>query len=90
VPAGVAVQLRMCVVKDELDSLLAHKDLGPVPILFLANKMDLPNALSTLECVAALGLDSITDKPYNVFATDAMNDRGLKEAEAWLLDQMSR
>jgi signal recognition particle receptor subunit beta len=38
------------VAKDELDNLLAHHQLGKrVPLLFLANKMDLPTALAPVE-----------------------------------------
>lgn len=38
------------VAKDELDNLLVHHQLGKrVPILFLANKMDLPTALAPVE-----------------------------------------
>jgi hypothetical protein len=38
------------VAKDELDNLLAHNQLGKrVPLLFLANKMDLPTALAPVE-----------------------------------------
>jgi signal recognition particle receptor subunit beta len=38
------------VAKDELDNLLAHHQLGKrVPLLFLANKMDLPTALVPVE-----------------------------------------
>jgi len=38
------------VAKDELDNLLAHQHLGRrVPVLFLANKTDLPNALAPVE-----------------------------------------
>lgn len=38
------------VAKDELDTLLTHHQLGKrVPMLFLANKMDLPTALAPVE-----------------------------------------
>lgn len=43
-------KLRMCVAKDELDLLLKHKDLNKVPLLFFANKMDLPQSLTPVEC----------------------------------------
>ncbi len=42
----------MCrvVAKDELDNLLTNHQLGKrVPMLFLANKMDLPTALAPVE-----------------------------------------
>ena len=42
------------VAKDELDNLLGHGQLGKrVPILFLANKMDLPTALAPVELAQA-------------------------------------
>lgn len=38
------------VAKDELDNLLTHHHLGRhVPLLFLANKIDLPTALAPVE-----------------------------------------
>jgi ADP-ribosylation factor-like protein 6 len=38
------------VAKDELDTLLGHPQLGQrVPLLFLANKCDLPSALPAVE-----------------------------------------
>jgi hypothetical protein len=38
------------VAKDELDNMLANHQLGRrVPLLFLANKMDLPSALTPVE-----------------------------------------
>ena len=52
--------------KDELDLLLKHKDLKKVPMLFFANKMDLPSALTPVECAQALKLDEIKDKPWQV------------------------
>merc|ERR1719247_3996804 len=36
--------IRMCVAKDELEALIAHAELNSVPVVFFANKMDLPCA----------------------------------------------
>jgi len=65
-------KLRMCVAKDELEILLKHKELkgSKVPLLFFANKMDLPQALSAVECAQALKLDEIKDKPWQVIPAD--------------------
>ena len=52
--------------KDELDVMLKHKELRNVPILFMANKMDIPDAMSPVECAQALKLDDIKDKPWQV------------------------
>lgn len=83
-------KIRMCVAKDELDMLLQHPDLGKVPIVFLANKMDLPTALSSVECVQSLDLDKNTDRPWHITATNAITGEGLDEAVSWLGDQMAR
>ena len=60
--------LRMCVAKDELEQMLQHQDLRSVPLLFFANKMDLPTAKQPVECVSLLELDRITDKPWHIGA----------------------
>ena len=61
-------KIRMCVAKDELESMLAEKNIKErsVPILFFANKMDLPTAESPVNCVQQLSLDKITDKPWHI------------------------
>ena len=43
--------IRMCVAKDELETLLSAPDLRNVPLLFFANKMDRPTAKQPVECV---------------------------------------
>jgi ADP-ribosylation factor-like protein 6 len=44
------------VAKDELDTLLGHAQLGKrVPLLFLANKLDLPSALTAVELAQVRG-----------------------------------
>ena len=55
----------MCVAKDELEMLLKHRDIcaSPVPIIFFANKMDIPGALTPFECSQQLELDRISDRP---------------------------
>mmetsp|Transcript_22187 Transcript_22187/g.70460 ORF Transcript_22187/g.70460 Transcript_22187/m.70460 type:complete len:188 (-) Transcript_22187:114-677(-) len=84
-------KLRMCVAKDELESLLAHAEIrAGVPVLFFANKMDLPTAASPVECVQSLNLDQIADKPWHIAGSNAVTGQGLREGIAWLAEQMSR
>lgn len=52
-------KIRMCVAKDELDTMLSHPDLRSVPLLFFANKMDRPTASQPVDCVQVLIFDSI-------------------------------
>jgi hypothetical protein len=59
-------KIRMCVAKDELETMLTHQDLRNVPLLFFANKMDRPTAAQPVECVQLLELDKITDKPWHI------------------------
>lgn len=61
-------RIRMCVAKDELEMLLKHQDIcaSPVPIIFFANKMDIPGALTPFECSQQLELDRISDRPWHI------------------------
>lgn len=47
-------RMRLVVVKDELDILVQHPDIygRRIPILFFANKMDCPDALSSVKIAA--------------------------------------
>ncbi|XP_044008171.1 ADP-ribosylation factor-like protein 6 isoform X2 [Aphidius gifuensis] len=83
-------KLRLVVSKEELDMLLQHPDVvgRKVPILFLANKMDLPDSLTSVKLVAALGLDRIQNKPWHICSTNAVTGEGLQPAIEWLTDQI--
>lgn len=65
-----AEPVRMCVVKDELDTLLSHKDMAKnlCPILFFANKSDLPKALTPQQIAEALELTKLVDRKYNIMS----------------------
>mmetsp|Transcript_2892 Transcript_2892/g.8468 ORF Transcript_2892/g.8468 Transcript_2892/m.8468 type:complete len:175 (-) Transcript_2892:255-779(-) len=61
-------RIRMCVAKNEIEELLRHPDLTgrQIPIIFFANKMDLPGALTPVECSQQLDLERISDRPWHV------------------------
>jgi ADP-ribosylation factor-like protein 6 len=82
--------VRMCVVKDELDTLLQHKDIGKrsVPILFFANKMDLPKSLTPAQVSEALQLPNLTDRPWHIVASNALAGTGLQEGIKWLSEHL--
>jgi len=82
--------LRMVVAKDELDQFLQHPDVigKSIPICFFANKMDHKDALSSVKCSSAMGLDNIKGKPWNICASNALNGEGLTEGIEWLTDQL--
>ena len=84
--------LRMCVAKDELEALLQHASVrrDSCPVLLFANKMDLPDALSPVECMQILELDSIREHPWHIASSNAVSGEGVDEGIAWLGDQMGR
>ncbi|CAG0922061.1 unnamed protein product [Notodromas monacha] len=87
-----ADKLRLAVAKDELDILLKHPEIKSrsLPILVLANKMDLRDALSPVKIVQGLGLDQdlVKDKPWQIAATNALTGDGLAAGADWLSDQI--
>eukprot|EP00727_Mastigamoeba_balamuthi_P011835 m51a1_g7274 putative adp-ribosylation factor-like protein 6 (984) ;mRNA; f:233358-239229 len=59
-------RFRVVVAKDELDCMLAHKNMKKnVPLLVYANKMDVKEALSGPEVARLLDLDKIHDHPFD-------------------------
>ena len=54
------------------------------PILFFANKSDLPKALTPAQISEALELNKLTDRPWNIVASNALNGTGLEPGVKWL------
>jgi signal recognition particle receptor subunit beta len=52
----------MQIAKRELMNIIDEEELKSAVVRVLANKQDLPEALSTAEIASQLGLDSIVDK----------------------------
>jgi len=79
------------VAKNELEMLLTHNDIKGrnIPVLFLANKMDIPGSAATKECVTALGLENITDRSWQINNTDAIQGLGIEEGLKWLMERLS-
>ncbi|GFH06256.1 ADP-ribosylation factor-like 6, partial [Haematococcus lacustris] len=84
-----ADRIRLVVAKDELDNMLRHPNLGKVPILFLANKKDLPTALTPVELAQALRLEDIKDRPWQIVPSNALTGEGLDRGTEWLADKLS-
>ena len=80
----------MDVVRKELFTLLGHPDLRnkPIPILFYANKKDLPNSVDPAELSKILDLPRITDRPITIVATNALRGEGVDDGAKWLSERM--
>jgi len=78
--------VRMCIVKDELQSVLVHKDMPKkIPLLFYANKMDLPKAMTPDVLAKDIGLAQLLDgREWHMVASNAISGQGLEEGIKWL------
>ena len=85
-------KIRLCVAKDELDAMLAHADVrgGQAPVLVFANKSDLPGAVDPSECSLILGLPAISDRAWQIQASNALSGEGVGEGVQWLTQQLER
>jgi ADP-ribosylation factor-like protein 6 len=90
---------RIVVAHEELQQLLSHSDIRSrsIPILFLANKMDVRDALSDVGVSSALNLNEITNKSWHICSTNALQGDGIRDGIDWLsssiktsLDQAKR
>lgn len=84
-------RVRMCVAQDELACLVKHKDISgrAVPILFFANKMDLPEALSAAEISQLMQLPKVTDRAWRIVQSNALTGKGLEEGMKWLEEHVA-
>lgn len=82
-------KLRLVVAKNEMDLMLANPSLGKVPIIFFANKNDLPTALNPSEIAQALKLEDIKDRPWQIVPSNALTGEGLDKGTDWLVEKLS-
>eukprot|EP01012_Entosiphon_sulcatum_P062043 TRINITY_DN8814_c0_g1_i2.p1 TRINITY_DN8814_c0_g1~~TRINITY_DN8814_c0_g1_i2.p1 ORF type:complete len:350 (+),score=48.71 TRINITY_DN8814_c0_g1_i2:162-1211(+) len=75
---------RMDQAKEELDRLQDEDLLRSAALLVLANKQDLPNAMSSAEVVAQLNLHNRRTRRWFIQATCATSGDGLYEGLEWL------
>ena len=74
-------------IKDEIFSFINDEEqLKDVLFMVLANKQDLPNAMSVEEVAKGIELDRIKQK-HNIFGTVATTGEGLYEALEWLYNE---
>lgn len=66
--------------KEELYWILDSEDMGGVPVVILANKQDLPHAVSSADIAHKLGLPQIRSHQWFIQGTCATTGEGLLEA----------
>ncbi|CAM4885109.1 unnamed protein product [Rotaria socialis] len=74
----------------ELHTTANEEELCNIPILILANKQDLPNAMSTDELRDKLALNKFTrERKWHIQGTVATEKKGLREGFDWLADALA-
>jgi ADP-ribosylation factor-like protein 3 len=73
----------------ELQQLLDEERLAHVPLLVMANKQDLLNALSPSEITTELGLNDLRERTWQILPCSAKTGEGLQEAMEWIVEQIN-
>ncbi|CAF2668894.1 unnamed protein product, partial [Rotaria sp. Silwood2] len=67
--------------------MLNEDELRDIPVLVLANKQDLPNAMSPIELMDRLCFEKLTpNRKWYIQATVATQNQDLREGFKWLTD----
>lgn len=80
---------RISEAANELKNMLDEQDLQRAVLLILANKQDLPIAMTTSEIAEKLGLKEIKDRKLHIQPTCAVKGTGMYEGFEWLSDQLA-
>lgn len=85
--------MRICIVKDELDQLLQQAGIAKnlkIPVLFYANKQDLPKALTAAQLSELLELSSACKgRQWTIVPSNALNGTGVDEGINWLTQHLA-
>jgi len=81
-------QERHPIVRKELHAVLKEEELKHACLLVIANKMDLPNAVSPEDLTRALGLETLSPRTWFIQPCVASKNQGLKEGLTWLAQTM--
>ncbi|KAK3220761.1 hypothetical protein Dsin_014731 [Dipteronia sinensis] len=76
--------------KSALEKVLRHEDLQGAPLMILANKQDISDAVSADELAQYLDLKKLDERVYMFEAVSAVDGMGIKESVEWLLEVMER
>jgi ADP-ribosylation factor 1/2 len=77
-------------VHDELQKIVAEPELDGVPILFLANKQDLPNAMTITEMTEKLKLRSMRSRDWFIQSACGVSGDGIYEGLDWLAGRVNK
>ena len=67
-----------------MQKTFSDEELHNVPVLFLANKADLPNSMSKIALIKQLELNKIRDRIFYVQYTNGLTGDGIYDGIKWL------
>jgi len=76
--------------KVALECMLERAEFRDLPLLVLANKQDLPSAMTVPEVAKRLGLNSLWRKRWLIQGTSAKSGEGLQEGLDWFTREQDR
>ncbi|XP_036419352.1 ADP-ribosylation factor-like protein 11 [Colossoma macropomum] len=71
---------RMEEAKTALKKVLSDHNMADIPLMVLANKSDLPDAMTVSEVSKQLDMDSYKDRVWEIQACSALRGQGLQQA----------
>ncbi|KAI6175558.1 ADP-ribosylation factor 1-like protein [Aphelenchoides bicaudatus] len=74
--------------REELVKILGEDELDGVPLLFFANKQDLPNAMNTSDISDTLKLNTLRNRNWHIQPMSVISGQGLYEGLEWLATQV--
>ena len=80
----------MATSRKELNILLEDKEITGVPILVLANKIDIDPHLKEAEIISGLNLDYVVDNPWIVISVSALYGTNFEQVIEWLLKRSQK
>jgi ADP-ribosylation factor-like protein 1 len=81
---------RLDIVRQELRGLLEEEVLASIPLLIMANKADLQEALPDDQIAGMLGLTNIRGRPWSLQRTSAIRGDGITEGFQWLTSEIKQ
>lgn len=70
-----------------LETALSHGSLKCKPLLFLANKHDIPASKSIGELTSIFKLGEVTGRPVRALSCSARKNEGLEDGIKWIVDE---
>ena len=71
---------RFTEAQNELEWILDSDEMAGVPLVILANKQDLPRAVSPSDLAGKLGLDKVRNRKWHIQGTSALSGEGVYQA----------